>query len=57
MSFIKVRWREENTPIMAGHMHINIWIHNYTARLPRTRKNMMFNIRRKFRDKYSKKVF
>lgn len=47
----KIRWREQNTPIMKGHMHINIWIYNYVARLPRIRKNMMFNVRRKFRYK------
>ena len=44
----KIRWREQNTPIMKGHMNINVWIQNYTARLPRIRKNMMFNIRKKF---------
>lgn len=45
----KIRWQEDKTPSMNGHMHINIWLHNYVAKLPRTRKNMMFNIRRRFR--------
>ena len=45
----KVRWSEEKTPIMKGHMHIKYWIWNYVNRLPRTRKNMMFEIRRRFR--------
>lgn len=45
----KIRWKEQNTPSMGGHIHINIWLHNYLARLPRTRKYMMFNIRRKFK--------
>ena len=34
----KIRWKEQNTPSMSGHMHINVWLHNYLARLPRTRK-------------------
>lgn len=54
---VKIRWREQNTPIMTGHMHINVWLHNYTAGLPRIRKNMMFNIRRRFRYKCLKKGF
>ena len=45
----KIRWKELNTPIMKGHMHINVWIQNYTAKLPQTRKYMMFNVRRKFK--------
>lgn len=57
MTFVKIRWREQNTPIMAGHMHINIWIQNYMLRLPKIRKNMMFTIRKRFRYKCLKKVF
>ena len=57
MTFVKIRWREENTPIMKGNMHIDMWIQNYMLRLPRIRKNMMFPIRRRFRDKYLKMVF
>ena len=45
----KIRWREQNTPTFKGHMHINVRLHNYLARLPKTRKYMMFNIRRKFK--------
>ena len=37
----KIRWKEQNTPIMKGHMHINVWIHNYTAKLPKIRKYMI----------------
>lgn len=51
LSKFKIRWREEKTPSMKGHMHISIWVHNYVAKLPRTRKNMMFNVRKKFRDR------
>lgn len=47
----KIRWREQNTPSMTGHMHINVWIKNYLAKLPKTRKYMMFNVRRRFRYK------
>ena len=47
----KIRWKELNTPIMDSHMHINVMLHNYLARLPKTRKYMMFNIRRRFRYK------
>lgn len=47
----KIRWREQSTPHMNGHMHINVWIHNYVAKLPKIRKNMMFNIRRRFTNK------
>ena len=47
----KIRWKEQNTPIMKGHMHINVWIQNYTAKLPRIRKYMMFNVRRRFKYK------
>lgn len=45
----KIRWREQNTPTFKGHMHINVRLHNCLARLPKTRKYMMFNIRRKFK--------
>jgi hypothetical protein len=51
----KIRWREQNTPIMKGHMHIDIWIQNYVARLPKIRKNMMHPIRRKFTRKRGEK--
>lgn len=37
---------------MKGHMHINVWIQNYTAKLPKIRKYMMFNVRRRFKFKY-----
>ena len=49
----KIRWQEDKTPSMNGHMHIKIWIQNYVARLPKTRKNMMYPIRVKFRRKRS----
>lgn len=55
---MKIRWRIQNTPFMSGHMHINVWRQNYIARLPYPiKRNMMFEIRRKFRNKYSEKVF
>ena len=57
MTFVKIRWREQNTPIMAGHMHINVWIQNYMLRLQKKKKNMMYNIRKRFRIKCLKKVF
>ena len=47
----KIRWKAQNTHIMKGHMNINVWIWNYTARLPKIRKYMMFNVRRRFRYK------
>jgi len=53
----KVRWNESKTPIMKGHMHINVWLHNYVARLPKIRKNMMYPIRVKFRRKRSRGGF
>ena len=53
---IKIRWNESKTPCMCGHMHINVWIRNYVSKLPKTRRNMMFEIRRKFKMKYDRKV-
>ena len=50
----RVRWNESKTPIMKGHMHINVRLQNYVARLPKTRINMMYQIRRKFRRKRSR---
>lgn len=44
----KIRWKEQNTPIMKGHMHINVRIQNYTAKVIKIRKYMMFNVRRRF---------
>lgn len=52
----KIRMNEKSVPIMQGHMHINVWLQNYVARLPRTRKNMMFKVRKKFKCKYVKMV-
>ena len=43
----KIRRKEQNTPLMKGRMHINIWVYNYAARLSR-RKYLMLNVRRKF---------
>lgn len=45
----RVRWNESKTPSMSGHMHIKVWIYNYVAKLPKTRKNMMYPIRVRFR--------
>ena len=52
---IKIHWNESKTPCMRGHMHINVWIRNYVSKLPRTRRNMMFETKRKFRMKYYKR--
>ena len=41
----KIRRKEQNTPLMKGHKHINGWIYN--ARLSR-KKYLMLNVRRKF---------
>lgn len=53
----RVRWNESKTPFMKGHMHINIRIQNYVAKLPKTRRNMMYPIRVKFRRKRSRGGF
>ena len=52
---IKIRWNKSKTPRMCGHMHINVRIKNYVSKLPKTRRNMMFEIRRKFKMKYYKR--
>ena len=49
--YFKIRWNEANTPIMKGHMHIDVWLWNYVNRLPKTRKFMMFDIRRRFKNR------
>ena len=47
----KVRWNEEKTPFMTGHMRQYYYIYRYCKNLHKTRKNMMYRIRLKFRRK------
>ena len=46
----KIRWHEENTPIMRGHMHNDVWLYNYLAKLPRIKRQLCLPIRG-FREK------
>lgn len=53
-----VRWRQECTPSMTGHINLIVWTVIYVTRLfsaigMKTRKNMMYNVRRKFASKKS----
>jgi len=51
---IKIRWNESKTPLMNGHMRLEYRIRKYVKVLPKTRRNMMFKIRKRFIFKRSK---
>lgn len=52
---MKVRWNEEKTPFMTGHMRQYYYIYRYCKELSKTRKNMMYLIRIRFRRKRNRK--
>lgn len=43
-----IRWKEQCTPSMKGHMRLYYRLYKYVKHLPKTRRNSMLEVGRRF---------